>query len=80
MTFPLTPQQAAPPSFSLTPPVSLLNVADPNLKVPRTYEWNFALEQAIGAKNRFSLTYLGSSGRICSVLTHCLVRIQISPA
>lgn len=62
--FPLTPQQAAPPPFSLNPPVtSPLYVADPNLKLPRTYQWNAALEQSLGASQTFSLTYVGALGR-----------------
>src|SRR5262249_33909627 len=44
--FPLSPQNATPPAFSLSPPVSTILVADPNLKLPRSYQWNVALEQA----------------------------------
>lgn len=36
---------------------------DPNLKLPRTYEWNVALEQALGANQTVSLTYVGASGQ-----------------
>ena len=62
--FPLTPQQAAPPAFNLNPPLtSPLYVADHNLKLPRTYQWNVALEQSLGASQTFSLTYVGALGR-----------------
>src|SRR5580658_2864671 len=44
--FPLSAQNAAAPAPSLNPPVSDIVVATPNLKLPRTYEWNIALEQS----------------------------------
>jgi hypothetical protein len=61
--YPLTPQQAAPPPFSTAPPVSSLIITDPNLALPRAYEWNLALEQALGRNQSLSLTYVGSAGR-----------------
>ncbi len=61
--FPLTSQQAAPPALSLNPPVRTLLVTDPNLKLPRTYQWNFALEQALGSKQTLSASYVGASGQ-----------------
>jgi hypothetical protein len=36
--FPLTPQNAAAPVISLNPPVFTIDVADPHLKLPRTYQ------------------------------------------
>jgi hypothetical protein len=47
----------------LNPPVSLLHVAEPNLKLPRTYEWNVALEQSAGPSQTVSFTYVGAHGR-----------------
>ena len=61
--FPLTAQNAAPPAITLNPPVSTILVADPDLKLPRTYQWNIALEQAIGSSQSLSLTYIGAIGR-----------------
>lgn len=61
--FPLSPQNAAPPAFTTNPPVSTILVADPNLKLPRTYQWNVALEQAIGSSQSLSVTYIGATGR-----------------
>ena len=62
-TFPLSPQNAAPPALTTSPPVSTILVAVPNLKLPRTYEWNGALEQSFGSSQTVSLTYVGAVGR-----------------
>ena len=61
--FPLSAQNAAPPAFSANPPVSNIQVADPHLKLPRTYQWNVALEQSFGNSQSLSLTYIGAFGR-----------------
>jgi Carboxypeptidase regulatory-like domain/TonB dependent receptor len=61
--FPLSAQNAAPPAFTLNPPVSTILVVDPHLKLPRTYQWNLALEQSINNNQILSLTYLGAIGR-----------------
>ncbi len=63
VAFPLTPQQAAPPAISLNPPVSQIFVAEPNLKLPRTYQWNVALEQSLGTNQSMSATYVAALGR-----------------
>src|SRR6516164_9572173 len=61
--FPLSPENAAPPAFSTNPPVSNIQVADLNLTLPRTYQWNVALEQSLGGSQSLSLTYIGAIGR-----------------
>ena len=61
--FPLSPQNAAPPALTVNPPVSTIAVADPHLKLPRSYQWNVALEQSIGTSQSLSLTYIGAIGR-----------------
>ena len=61
--FPLSPENAAPPALTLSPPVSVLFVTDPNLKLPRTYQWNVALEQSLGGSQSLSVTYVGAVGR-----------------
>jgi hypothetical protein len=61
--FPLSAQDAAPPAFRLTPPVDTILVADRNLKVPRSYQWNVAFEQALGRSQSLSVTYLAAIGR-----------------
>jgi hypothetical protein len=61
--FPLSPQNAAAPTITLNPPVGTILVADPHLKLPRTYQWNVALERPLGASQSLSLTYIGAIGR-----------------
>jgi hypothetical protein len=61
-TFPLTPSQAVPPVFIPGTPLELF-VAEPNLVLPRTYQWNVAIEQSLGPHQTLSITYLGSLGR-----------------
>ncbi len=61
--FPLSSQEASPPSLTVNPPASLLYVADPHLKLPRTFQWNAALEQSLGENQSLSLTYIGALGR-----------------
>jgi hypothetical protein len=63
VTFPLSPQNAAPPALTTNPPVSTIFVADPELKLPRSYQWNVAIEQSIGSGQSLSLTYVGAIGR-----------------
>jgi len=60
--FPLSPQDAAPPPFSVNPPVPIIIVADPHLKLPRTYEWNVAIDQFLGKSQVLSVTYVGAVG------------------
>ena len=61
--FPLSATDAAPPPFSSSPPVATILVADPHLKLPRTYEWNVALEKSFGRSQSVSVTYVGAIGR-----------------
>ena len=61
--FPLSTQDAAPPAFTTNPPVATILLADPHLKLPRTYQWNVAVEQSIGNNQSISATYVGSIGR-----------------
>jgi hypothetical protein len=61
--FPLNPEGAAPPALTTNPPVVTILVADPHLKLPRSYQWNAALEQSIGSSQSLSLTYIGAIGR-----------------
>ena len=62
-SFPLSDSAAAPPAFRTTPPVTQAVVVDPNHVLPRTYEWNAALEQGFGNADVLTITYLGAAGR-----------------
>ena len=62
-TLPLSAAEAVPPPLTTAPPVGTINVADPHLKLPRTYEWNVALERSLGSSQSVSLTYIGAIGR-----------------
>jgi WD40-like Beta Propeller Repeat len=61
--FPLSPGNAAPPPLTTSPPVSDMLVADPHLDLPRTYQWNIAVEQSLGSSQSLSVTYIGAVGR-----------------
>ena len=62
--FPLSPQNAmAPPITTNLPTGTTLLVADPHLKLPRSYQWNVALEQPIGSSQSLSVSYIGAIGR-----------------
>ena len=61
--FPLSSQDAAPPTPTVNPPVGSILIADPHLKLPRSYQWNAALEQSIGNSQSISVTYIGAIGR-----------------
>jgi hypothetical protein len=62
--FPLTPAQIAPPPFSLAiPTLGLAFIADRNLQLPRTFQWNTGVEQSLNSSNTFSASYIGAAGR-----------------
>jgi hypothetical protein len=61
--FPLSSEDATPPALSGNPPVVTMLVADPHLELPRSYQWNVALEQSLGSSQSVSLTYVGAVGR-----------------
>ena len=61
--FPLSAENAARPAITTNPPVDDIIVAVPNLKLPRTYGWNVAVEQSLGKAQSLSITYIGAVGR-----------------
>ena len=62
--FPVTATLLAPPIPDINArPMTSLTAVDPNLKLPRTYQWNFALEQSLGSYQALSATYVGAAGR-----------------
>lgn len=64
-TFPLTGSAAEPPPIE--PPNAAnqgsFGAFDPNLKLPYSLQWNFALEQGLGPQQSLSASYIGSAGR-----------------
>ena len=53
-----------PASFSTAPPFSgIVQGFAPNLKLPRSYQWNVALEKSLAGQQAVSLTYVGQAGR-----------------
>jgi len=67
VAFPFATSASAPPSISFTPsqtaPASNFFVAVPNLQLPRTYEWNFAIEQSLGLQQALTVSYIGALGQ-----------------
>lgn len=66
LPFPIPASIAVPPSFTTTIPpggIPQIYAAEPHLQLPRVYQWNFALEQALGGHNNLTLTYVGAMGR-----------------
>ena len=62
--YPLTGSDAIAPSPGGTPSgLTGYPGFAPHLKVPRTYQWNFAAQQSLGADQSLSLTYVGAGGR-----------------
>ena len=53
-----------PSSIPTTPPFGgTVQGFDPNLKLPRSYQWNLALEKSFGKSQSASVTYVGQAGR-----------------
>jgi hypothetical protein len=67
VTYPLSATQLAPlpiPSLSNpTFPIATANVFDPDLKLPYTLQWNFAVAQSIGQSQALTVSYVGSAAR-----------------
>jgi Carboxypeptidase regulatory-like domain/TonB dependent receptor len=61
--FPLTAAQSAPVPIPATASLDSPALFNPGLKLPYILEWNIALQQAIGADQTISATYVGASGR-----------------
>ncbi len=64
-TFPFDFNQISipPVNFNPSPPYGRLFVFDPNLKLPRTYEWNVSAERSLGSNQTLTLSYIGAAGR-----------------
>lgn len=51
------------PSISLQPPFPSASGIASDLKLPRSYQWNVALEKSFAGKQAISATYVGQAGR-----------------
>ena len=51
------------PTISLQPPFPGAYGASPNLKLPRSYQWNVAIEKSLSANQVVTATYVGQAGR-----------------
>ena len=63
VSFPVDPVTATLPPFSLSPPFDTIIGVDPHLTLPRTYQWNVAVEQSLGSSQTLSVSYVGARGR-----------------
>jgi hypothetical protein len=64
VSVPVSNVQPYLPVVSLQPPYpDGIYAFAPNLKLPRSYQWNLALEKSIGGTQVLSATYVGQSGR-----------------
>jgi hypothetical protein len=67
LVFPLTPQGfALLPAPNATPSATnraILTTADPNLKLPLSYQFNLTVDQTIGKDQVLSIAYVGNRGR-----------------
>jgi len=61
--FPLSASQSAPVPIPGTASLAFIDVFNPNLKMPYTFEWNAAIEQELGRQQSLSITYVGARGR-----------------
>ncbi len=59
---PFTAQSSDLPVVSLNPPYPLVNAFSPDLKLPRSLEWNLALERSFKDHQVLTATYVGQHG------------------
>ena len=63
VSLPVTDVTPFLPVISLQPPFSNIEAFSPNLKLPRSYQWNVAIEKSFAGQQAISATYLGQAGR-----------------
>ena len=61
-TFPAPDAAVTPPAFP-NPPFTSAVAFKPNFKLPRTYQWNLAIEQSLGVQQTISASYVAALGR-----------------
>lgn len=60
---PINASEASLPTLSTGPPYPLVNAFSPNLELPRSWEWNLAVEKSLAGHQIVSATYVGQAGR-----------------
>ncbi|HJT65105.1 MAG TPA: TonB-dependent receptor [Pyrinomonadaceae bacterium] len=60
--FPVSEAAAQPPPFP-KPPFAFVAAFDPDLKLPRTYQWNVSVEQSLGTAQTVTASYVAALGR-----------------
>jgi hypothetical protein len=60
--YPVSETAAQSPPFP-DPPFQFVAAFDPDLKLPRTYQWNLALEQSLGPAQTITASYVAALGR-----------------
>jgi len=60
---PLTNVESYLPVISLEPPYPIVVGVDPDLRLPRSYQWNVAVDKALGQDLAVTATYVGQAGR-----------------
>ena len=60
--FPVSETAAQPPVFP-NPPFAFVAAFDPDLRLPRTYQWNIAVERSLGAAQTVTASYVAALGR-----------------
>lgn len=68
--FPLSPNDAAPPSITANPPFDQIVAFPAVLKLPYSYQWNVSIEQSLGTSQTLTAGYVGSAG-------HSLLRTDL---
>jgi hypothetical protein len=67
--FPLSPEDASPPTGPALPPFRTIVAFPSVLKAPYTWQWNLSIQQSLGSRQILSVGYAGSSG-------HSLLRTE----
>jgi len=61
--YPLSATDAAPLPVNAPPPYDLIRAFDPQIVLPRTHQFNVALEQSLGSGQTISASYIGALGK-----------------
>lgn len=61
--YPLNATDAAPLPVNAPAPYDLIRAFDPNIVLPRTHQFNVALEQSLGGGQTISASYVGALGK-----------------